>query len=244
MKSSTARRSSNAPLAVRLNKYIANSGVCNRREADTLILKGEVAVNGKIVKEHGVKVVPGSDIVMLRGERLHGKLFSYVLLNKPKNCISAVTDPQGRITVFDLVANASESPIHPVDSLERDTLGLLLLTDDVDLAKRLIGGAAETEELYHLVLGSELDSKHLQDISERPEVLEIRYVDDKPGADVGIRVKAGRNKEVRRIFEQMEYPVQRLDRVMFAGLTKRDLPRGRWRHLSQKEVSFLRMSGR
>jgi 23S rRNA pseudouridine2605 synthase len=227
-----------------LNKYIANSGVCNRREADALILKGEVAVNGKVVKEHGIKVVPGSDIVTLHGERLYGRLFSYVLLNKPKNCISAVLDPQGRITVFDLVANASESPINPVDSLERNTLGLLLLTDDVELAKRLIGGAAETEELYHVVLESELSSKHLEEISERADVIEIRYVDDKPGPDIGIRVKAGNNKEVRRMFEQLGYPVVRLDRVVFAGLTKRDLPRGRWRHLSPKEVSFLKMSGR
>lgn len=232
---------------IRLNKYIANSGVCSRREADTYIEHGSVEVNGKLVTEMGYKV-QADDIVRFDGTSITPEQKKYILLNKPKNYITTMDDERGRKTVMELVANASKERIYPVGRLDRNTTGLLLFTNDGEMAKKLTHPKHNVRKLYHATLDNKLALKDLEKL--RGEVIiegrkvfidAVSYVDGQPKNEVGIEIHSGRNRIVRKIFEHVGYKVTKLDRVIFAELTKKNLPRGRWRELTALEVSKLQM---
>ncbi|PQJ69302.1 MULTISPECIES: pseudouridine synthase [Polaribacter] len=232
---------------IRLNKYIANSGVCSRREADTYIEHGSVEVNGKLVTEMGYKVQP-DDIVRFDGTSITPEQKRYILLNKPKNYITTMDDDRGRKTVMELISNASKERIYPVGRLDRNTTGLLLFTNDGDLAKKLTHPKHNVRKLYHASLDRKLELRDLEKL--RGEVIiegrkvfidAVSYVDGQPKSEIGIEIHSGRNRIVRKIFEHVGYKVNKLDRVIFAELTKRNLPRGRWRELTNLEVSNLQI---
>jgi len=240
-------RKTNESAGIRLNKYIANSGVCSRREADTYIEHGSVEVNGNLVTEMGYKVQVG-DIVRFDGTSITPEQKKYVLLNKPKNYITTMDDERGRKTVMELVANASKERIYPVGRLDRNTTGLLLFTNDGEMAKKLTHPRHNVRKLYHATLDNKLALKDLEKL--RGEVIiegkkvfidAVSYVDGEPKNEVGIEIHSGRNRIVRKIFEHLGYKVTKLDRVIFAELTKKNLPRGRWRELTELEVSKLQM---
>ena len=234
--------------SIRLNKFIAHSGICSRREADTLIQTGAISVNGKLVTEVGTKVNPG-DIVKYGDQRLVNEKKVYLLLNKPKDFITTSDDPQERKTVIDLIKNACPERVYPVGRLDRNTTGLLLLTNDGDLAKKLTHPRHGVSKIYHVHLDKPLTKADMAQIAQGVELEDVTIVPDAisyvEGNDskkeVGIQIHSGQNRVVRRIFEKLGYDVVKLDRVSFAGLTKKDLPRGKWRFLSEKEVNFLRM---
>lgn len=232
---------------IRLNKFISNSGVCSRREADTYIEHGSVTVNGKLVTEMGYKVQP-NDEVRFDGTSISPEKKKYVLLNKPKNYITTMDDDRGRKTVMELVSNAASERIYPVGRLDRMTTGLLLFTNDGELAKKLTHPKHNVKKLYHASLDRKLDLKDLQKL--RGEVIiegkkvfidAISYVEGRTKNEVGIEIHSGRNRIVRKIFEHVGYKVVKLDRVLFAGLTKKNLPRGRWRELTKQELTNLQM---
>jgi 23S rRNA pseudouridine2605 synthase len=232
---------------IRLNKYIANSGVCSRREADTYIEHGSVEVNGNLVTEMGYKV-QADDVVRFDGTSITPEQKKYILLNKPKNYITTMDDDRGRKTVMDLVSNASKERIYPVGRLDRNTTGLLLFTNDGELAKKLTHPKHDVRKLYHASLDKKLELKDLEKL--RGEVViegkkvfidAVSNVDGQPKSEVGIEIHSGRNRIVRKIFEHLGYKVSKLDRVIFAELTKKNLPRGRWRELTNQEVSNLQM---
>ena len=231
----------------RLNKYLANAGLCSRREADTLIAAGNVSVNGETITEMGYKVKSG-DTVKFDGRVISPEKKEYVLLNKPKNFITTTRDERGRRTVMELITNASNSRVVPVGRLDRNTTGLLLFTNDGDLAKKLTHPKHNIRKIYHVELDKAIRSSDFKRISEGldlddgpVQVDEISFVSSKTKKEVGIQIHSGRNRIVRRIFEHLSYEVVKLDRVVFAGLTKKDLPRGHWRHLTEQEVINLRM---
>ena len=232
---------------IRLNKFIAHAGICSRREADMHIKIGSVKVNNKVMTEMGYKVKP-TDEVQFDGQRLRAEKPTYVLLNKPKGFLATTRDEKGRKTVMDLVANATKARIVPVGRLDRPTTGLLLFTNDGDLAKKLTHPSTGVKKLYHVVLDKNVSGQHLQSIKAGItlddggiKADEVSYVQGASKREVGIALHSGRNRIVRRIFEHLGYEVITLDRVLFAGLTKKDLPRGHWRHLSQTEVQQLNM---
>lgn len=248
-KPTTAKASSsnqsNTASGIRLNKYIANSGVCSRREADTYIEHGSVQVNGKLVTEMGYKVQP-TDVVQFDGTSITPEQKKYVLLNKPKNYITTMDDDRGRKTVMELIANASKERIYPVGRLDRNTTGLLLFTNDGDLAKKLTHPKHNVRKLYHASLDRKLELRDLEKL--RGEVIiegkkvfidAVSYVNGEPKTEIGIEIHSGRNRIVRKIFEHVGYKVNKLDRVIFAELTKKNLPRGRWRELTNLEVANL-----
>ena len=232
---------------IRLNKFLANSGVCSRREADEFIQKGEIKVNGEVVTELGTKitrndVVTHNDKVVLPEHKI------YVLLNKPKDCVTTSDDPQGRLTVMDIVRNACTERIYPVGRLDRNTTGVLLLTNDGDLASKLTHPKFVKKKIYHVWLDRDVTEEDMQRIADGIELEDgpihadaISYATETDRNQVGIEIHSGRNRVVRRIFESLGYRVVKLDRVYFAGLTKKNLPRGRWRYLTQQEVNFLKM---
>ncbi len=234
---------------VRLNKFIANAGICSRREADVLIASGIVEVNGKIVTEMGYKVKP-NDEVKYDGSIIQTEKKQYVLLNKPKDFITTMDDPMGRRTVLQLVKNACKERIYPVGRLDRNTTGVLLFTNDGDLAKKLTHPRYEVKKIYHVELDQQIKQEHVDALCNGVELDDGDFVKadkaeiikDSRNREVGIELHSGKNRVVRRMFEAIGFKVVRLDRVKFAGLTKKDLPRGTWRHLSSKEVDFLRMS--
>ncbi|WP_343635466.1 pseudouridine synthase [Fluviicola sp.] len=234
---------------VRLNKYLSNAGVCSRREADVLIQTGVVSVNGEIVTELGYKIKKG-DKVQYDGETINAETKRYVLLNKPKGFITTMDDPLGRKTVMGLVINACKERIYPVGRLDRDTTGLLLFTNDGDMAKKLTHPRYEATKIYHVETDKPVQKEHLELLMRGIELEDGRiqadkaeYVTDgKSGREVGIEIHSGKNRIVRRMFEKLGYEVVKLDRVQFASLTKKDLPRGYYRHLTEKEVSFLKMT--
>ncbi|QTE22270.1 pseudouridine synthase [Polaribacter cellanae] len=237
----------NESAGIRLNKYIANSGICSRREADTYIEHGSVEVNGKLVTEMGYKVQP-NDIVKFDGTSITPEQKKYVLLNKPKNYITTMDDDRGRKTVMELIANASKERIYPVGRLDRNTTGLLLFTNDGDLAKKLTHPKHNVRKLYHASLDRKLDLKDLEKLrgdvvieGRKVFIDAVSYVDGESKSEVGIEIHSGRNRIVRKIFEHVGYKVNKLDRVIFAELTKKNLPRGRWRELTNQEVSNLQM---
>ena len=232
---------------IRLNKYLANAGVCSRREADEYIQAGAVLVNGTVVTELGTKVLR-SDEVKFRDQPVTMEKKVYVLLNKPKDYVTTSDDPQQRKTVMDLVKNACEERIYPVGRLDRNTTGVLLLTNDGDLASKLTHPKFLKKKVYHVYLDKPVTATDLQKIAEGIELEDgevhadaIEYASPTDEKQVGIEVHSGKNRIVRRIFESLGYRVVKLDRVQFAGLTKKNLRRGDWRFLTQKEVEMLRM---
>ena len=235
------------PTEIRLNKYISNSGICSRREADTYIKSGSATVNGKVITEMGYKVKL-DDEVRFDGSLISPEAKKYVLLNKPKNFITTMDDERGRKTVMDLVGGATKERIYPVGRLDRNTTGLLLFTNDGEMAKKLTHPKHNVRKLYHASLDKKLGIKDLQKISEN-FVLEgkmvfvdaISYIENQSKTEVGIEIHSGRNRIVRKIFEHFGYTVIKLDRVIFSGLTKKNLSRGHWRHLTQQEVNNLKM---
>lgn len=232
---------------IRLNKFISNSGICSRREADTYIEHGSVTVNGNLVTEMGFKVQP-NDEVRFDGTSISPEKKKYVLLNKPKNYITTMDDDRGRKTVMELVSNAANERIYPVGRLDRMTTGLLLFTNDGELAKKLTHPKHDVKKLYHASLDRKLDLKDLQKLrgdviieGKKVFIDAISYVEGQTKTEVGIEIHSGRNRIVRKIFEHVGYKVVKLDRVLFAGLTKKNLPRGRWRELTKQELSNLQM---
>jgi 23S rRNA pseudouridine2605 synthase len=233
---------------IRLNKYIAHSGVCSRRDADNLIETGAVKVNGEVVTALGTKIKP-TDKVQISGETLVSETHRYVLLNKPKGYITTTDDPEKRNTVMMLVDKACKERIYPVGRLDRNTTGLLLFTNDGELAKKLTHPRNNIKKIYHVHLDQPLSTGHLEEITlgikledgiVKPDAID--YVGDgKDRKQVGIELHSGKNRIVRRIFESLDYKIVKLDRVFFAGLTKKDLPRGRYRHLTPEELNILRM---
>jgi 23S rRNA pseudouridine2605 synthase len=230
---------------IRLNRYIANAGICSRREADDLIKAGEIKVNGNIITEMGYQVKPG-DIVKYGNRKLNREKMVYVLVNKPKDFITTTEDPEERKTVMDLVKNACEERIYPVGRLDRNTTGLLLLTNDGELADKLTHPSNEVEKLYQVEIDKPLTQEHFDQILKGVtlEDGEIKADDlgivTPDGMVIGIKIHSGRNRIVRRMFESLGYEVLKLDRTTFAGLTKKDLPRGSWRFLNEKEVVKLK----
>ena len=232
---------------IRLNKYLSNSGVCSRREADEFIRAGLVKVNGETVVELGTKV-KRSDAITFHNEPVKLEQKVYVLLNKPKNCVTTADDPHERFTVMDLVKNACQERIVPVGRLDRNTTGVLLLTNDGDLASKLTHPKYLKKKIYHVWLDKEISVTDMQKLAEGVELEDgeihadaVSYVSDIDKAQVGIEIHSGRNRVVRRMLEALGYHVIKLDRVYFAGLTKKNLKRGQWRYLNDKEVSMLRM---
>lgn len=230
---------------IRLNRYLAQSGICSRREADDLIKAGVVSVNGKIVTEMGAKVY-ATDKVHYGGQRLSMEKKRYVLLNKPKGFITTTDDPHDRKTVMHLVAHACPERLYPVGRLDRLTTGVLLMTNDGDLAKKLTHPSHGAEKIYHVTTDKSVTKAHLVQLVEGitledgpAQADEANYVDGAGKREVGIKIHMGRNRIVRRMFEHLGYEVVKLDRVVFAGLTKKDLPRSKWRHLTENEVLFL-----
>lgn len=230
----------------RLNKYIANAGICARRKADEMIAQGLIRVNGKVITEMGFKVRAG-DHVKYMDKNLGAEEMVYVLLNKPKDYITTTEDPQERKTVMELVKSASDHRIYPVGRLDRNTSGLLLFTNDGALAEKLSHPAGGVSKLYHVTLDKNLTNHDFETIAEGVEledgkimIDEISFVEGESHKEVGIQIHSGKNRVVRRIFEKMGYEVIKLDRVLYAGLTKKDLSRGRWRFLTPKEVIQLK----
>ncbi len=241
------KREQNSSGLIRLNKYLADAGICSRREADVLIASGAVKVNGEVVTQMGIKVSP-TDKVQYGGQTLKREKLRYLLLNKPKGYITTSDDPQHRKTVMNIVERACEERIYPVGRLDRNTTGLLLFTNDGDLAKKLTHPSHKVKKIYHVVLDKNLTKRDMLKIGSGLELEDgfiqpdaIAYVADaKDKKEVGIELHSGKNRIVRRIFEHLGYKVVKLDRVFFAGLTKKDLPRGKWRFLTQKEVGMLK----
>ncbi|PZX14257.1 23S rRNA pseudouridine2605 synthase [Breznakibacter xylanolyticus] len=230
---------------IRLNRYIANAGICSRRDADKLIADGQVTVNGKVVTEMGT-LVGSKDKVVYNGKQLSIEPLVYILLNKPKNVVTSLDDPHAKMTVMDIVKHTGKERIYPVGRLDKNTTGLLLFTNDGDLAKKLTHPKYNVKKIYHAFLDKPVTISHLQQIGDGLELEDgpikadsVSYVDgDKQ--QVGIEIHSGRNRIVRRIFEHFGYNVDKLDRVYFAGLTKKNLQRGHWRYLTEKEVMFLK----
>lgn len=232
---------------IRLNKYLSNAGICSRREADVLIQTGVVTVNDVIVLEMGYKVMPG-DKVRYDGETINAEKKRYVLLNKPKDFITTMDDPWGRKTVMSLVSKACRERVYPVGRLDRETTGLLLFTNDGDMAKKLTHPRHKSSKIYHVELNKPVKLEDLKKLTDGIELEDgvtafdkAEYVKDS-SREIGVELHSGKNRIVRRMFESMGYEVVKLDRVQFAGLTKKDLPRGHYRHLTDKEVAFLKMS--
>lgn len=232
---------------IRLNKFLANAGVCSRREADEFITAGVVSVNGEVVTELGTKIKRG-DEVKFHDQPVSIERKIYVLLNKPKDTVTTSDDPQARRTVMDLVKDACTERIYPVGRLDRNTTGVLLLTNDGDLASKLTHPKYLKKKIYQVHLDKNLTKADMDQIAAGIQLEDgeihadaISYIDESKKSDVGIEIHSGKNRIVRRIFESLGYKVVKLDRVYFAGLTKKGLRRGEWRYLSENEVNFLRM---
>ena len=235
----------NEPL--RLNKFLANAGICRRREADEFIQAGVVSVNGEVVTELGTKILR-TDVVKFHDQPVSIEKKVYVLLNKPKDYVTTSDDPQQRKTVMDLVKNACPERIYPVGRLDRNTTGVLLLTNDGDLASKLTHPKYLKKKIYHVYLDKNVTAHDLQQIAEGIQLEDgeikaddVQYAHPTDKKQVGIEIHSGKNRIVRRIFESLGYRVQKLDRVQFAGLTKKNLKRGDWRYLTEEEVDRLRM---
>ena len=233
------------PEDIRLNRFIAMSGVCSRRDADNLILNGQVTVNGIRVKELGSRV-RWDDDVRVRGKKLTPEKKIYILLNKPKDVITTADDPEGRRTVLDLIKLRSGERIFPVGRLDRASTGVLLLTNDGDLAARLTHPKYNQRKIYHVVLDKPLTQTNLEKLitgidldGEIIKIDEIEYIDPADKKQLGIEIHSGKYRVIRRVMASLGYKVKKLDRVYFAGLTKKNLPRGKWRFLESREVAML-----
>ncbi|WP_084812104.1 pseudouridine synthase [Flammeovirga pacifica] len=230
----------------RLNKFISNAGVCSRREADQLIAEGKIKINGKVVVEMGYKV-QSKDRVEYEGKLLKKEKYVYVLLNKPKGFITTTKDPQERKTVMQLVKNACDERIYPVGRLDRNTTGLLLFTNDGEFATKVAHPSSNTQKIYRVELNKPFDEKHEErlrdpkfELEDGSIYLDGLSVNDIDRREIGIELHSGKNRIVRRIFEHFGYQVDVLDRTVLAGLTKKDLPRGKWRYLSEDEMIQLK----
>lgn len=231
---------------VRLNKYLSNAGICSRRDADNLIKAGDVTVNGKVVTELGVKVSPKDDVQYKKKKVVREKKV-YILLNKPKDVVTTVRDKHADKTVLDIVKNACEERIYPVGRLDKNTTGVLLLTNDGELTTQLTHPSYNKKKIYHVHLNKNLTKADMIKIVDGVKIDEelisadeINYVDENDKTQVGIEIHSGQNRIVRRIFESLDYKVKKLDRVYFAGLTKKNLPRGKFRSLTPVEISMLK----
>lgn len=233
---------------IRLNKFISNSGYCSRREADVLIKSGVVTVNGEIVTKLGIKISK-NDKVKLDGQLIKQEPLKYILLNKPKNVITSCKDPKGRITVLDLIKGACKERLYPVGRLDRDTTGLLLLTNDGELAKKLMHPSSRVKKIYEVTIDKKLESKDFDEIKKGVwldektfvEVDDLQYVDGTvTGKVIGIELHSGTYHVVKRIFAKYGYSVLKLDRTRIDILTKKNLPRGRWRFLTETEIQLLK----
>ena len=232
---------------IRLNKFLSNAGVCSRREADEFIQAGAVKVNDVVVTELGTKITR-QDKVLFNEQPVQIESKVYIVLNKPKNCVTTSDDPQERLTVMDLVKNACQERIYPVGRLDRNTTGVLLLTNDGDLASKLTHPSFKKKKIYHVWLDKNVSIEDMEKIANGLELEDgeihadaISYASEEDKSQVGIEIHSGRNRIVRRIFESLGYHVIKLDRVYFAGLTKKNLGRGKWRYLNEREVNALRM---
>ncbi|HVV04817.1 MAG TPA: pseudouridine synthase [Puia sp.] len=238
---------SSAPDALPLNKYIAHGGICSRRDAAELIRQGKVQVNGQLVTEPGTKVSP-NDLVKVNGKKVTiSRNFIYILLNKPKDYITTTDDPQGRKTVLDLIRQATPERVFPIGRLDRNTSGVLLLTNDGDLAQKLAHPKHEIKKIYHVTLDKPLTKADFDKIAGGITLEDgvayvdvLAYADAKDKTQIGLEIHSGRNRIVRRIFEHLGYDVRGLDRVMYAGLTKKNVQRGHWRLLTEKEIRILK----
>jgi 23S rRNA pseudouridine2605 synthase len=237
-------------IKVKKGDPLPNAGICSRREADVLIQTGVVTVNGKIVTELGFKISP-TDVIQYDGETINAEKKRYVLLNKPKGFITTMDDPLGRKTVMSLVKSACRERVYPVGRLDRETTGLLLFTNDGDLAKKLTHPRYQARKIYHVELNKPFKSDDFDtllrgvDLEDgRSSADKISYIEGGTSREVGVEIHSGKNRVVRRMFEAIGYTVVKLDRVVFAGLTKKDLPRGMFRHLKEDEVSYLKMTKR
>ncbi len=234
------------PDQIRLNRFISNSGVCSRRDADDIIKRGLITVNSKVVTDMGTKVFTTDD-VRYRNKKLSFEKKVYILLNKPKEYVTTVEDPHAEKTVLDLIGDACPERIYPVGRLDKSTTGVLLLTNDGDLAGRLSHPKYNRKKIYHVFLDKSVSKNDLFKLTEgidiEGEVVAadaISYTDPEDKTQIGIELHSGQNRVVRRLFEALGYKVKKLDRVYYAGLTKKNLPRGKWRFLSEKEVSMLK----
>lgn len=234
--------------SIRLNKYISNAGVCSRREADKIIGEGLITVNGKVVTELGHKVSL-DDEVRFDGQLLNPEKKVYLLLNKPRGFVTTVDDPHAERTVMQLVQNACTERIYPVGRLDMQTTGVLLFTNDGELAKKLTHPSYEKKKIYHVQLDKDFLPEYIEKLLKGIELEDgfiaaddIHLIDAEDARQVGIEIHSGKNHIVRRIFNHLGYQVEKLDRVLFAGLTKKDLPRGRYRFLTPSEINFLKMS--
>ena len=233
---------------VRLNKFIANSGICSRREADTYIQTGLVTVNGVKVTELGVKIDPVRDDVRFNGQRIRGEKKVYLVMNKPKDFVTTMSDPHAERTVMELISRSlCPERVFPVGRLDKSTTGVLLFTNDGDLTEKLTHPSHGVRKIYHVTLDKNLAKEHFDKILNGIELADgpisadaLSYVDDDK-SQVGIEIHSGRNRIVRRIFESLGYRVKKLDRVYFAGLTKKNLRRGAWRFLDEREINLLKM---
>jgi len=231
---------------MRLNRYIANAGVCSRREADELIKSGKISINGKIVKELGTQV-QSADRVKYDGKALKAEKQVYLLLNKPKDFITTVTDTHGRKTVMDLIRSAGQERVVPVGRLDKNTTGLLLFTNDGDLTKKLTHPSHNIRKLYHVTAHKGISDDDIEKISSGFKLEdgfikadEVSRIVQGGKNEVGLLMHSGKNRIVRRMMEHLGYRVTKLDRVVFANLTKKDLPRGKWRRLNQNEIILLK----
>jgi 23S rRNA pseudouridine2605 synthase len=234
-----------------LNKFIAHCGVCARRDAAEMVKEGKVKVNGAVVTEPGFKV-SGKDEVKINGKKIFlSKNLVYILLNKPKDYITTTDDPQGRKTVLELIQRATTERVYPVGRLDRNTSGVLLITNDGDLSQKLTHPSNEIKKIYAVTLDKPLEKNHFDAIIKGVKLEDgivnvdsLGYTDTKDKTQIGIEIHSGRNRIVRRLFEQLGYDVKGLDRVMFAGLTKKNIERGKWRFLNEKEVRELKYFGK
>jgi 23S rRNA pseudouridine2605 synthase len=230
-----------------LNKFIAHSGICSRREAAELVKRGKVLVNEKLITEPGTKISP-ADIIKVNGKKISiTKNLVYILINKPKDYITTTEDPQGRKTVLHLIKGATSERVYPIGRLDRNTSGVLLLTNDGELAQKLAHPKHEIKKVYHVTLDKSLSKNDFDKIVSGVELEDgfasvdaIAYADAKDKTQVGLEIHSGRNRIVRRIFESLGYDVRGLDRVMYAGLTKKNVQRGKWRLLTDKEIRILK----
>lgn len=232
---------------VRLNRFIANSGVCSRREADTLIQAGVVTVNGEVVTELGTKVNIHDDDIRFNGERLKGEEKVYLIMNKPKGYVTTASDPHAEKTVIDLLKGCS-SRVYPVGRLDKNTTGVLLLTNDGEIAERLTHPSYDKKKIYQVSLDRELSEEDYHKILEGVTLTdgdvkadELEFIDANDKRKIGIEIHSGKNRIVRRIFDSLGYNVKALDRVYFAGLTKKGLKKGEWRYLTEGEINILKI---
>lgn len=231
----------------RLNKFLSNAGVCSRREADVLIGSGVISVNGEIITELGYKIKPG-DVVQYDGETIHTDKKRYILVNKPKEFVVTAEDTWGRKSIYDLLRKKVKETVYPVGMLDRDTTGLMLYTNDGDLFKKLVHPAKMALNLFHVTLNKPFDASKLEDLKKgrwdlgkRAKVVNVELVNESKSFELGLEIKTDNSNSVRKIFENHGYEVVKLDRVMYAGLTKKDLPRGFFRDVTTDELNFMRM---